>query len=193
MPDRHTPNWPDIWFLRHGQTEWNLAGRIQGRLDSDLTALGRAQAQQQAGLMSDIAQRVTSCGGCIHVSPLGRARQTAALALPGRALTIDARLAEVATGLWEGLLKADLPQGETDLDTYTSAPGGEDLETLIARVRSFADDLVTPSIVVAHGMLGQVLRGLAQGINPDKMGAQDNGQGCVYYLSSGHETRLDKF
>lgn len=185
------PDWPDIWFLRHGQTEWNLAGRIQGRLDSPLTALGCAQARGQAALIADIAARVAAGPGGLYVSPLGRAQQTAAIASDGHTPIIDARLAEIDTGAWEGQQKADLPQGANDLMTYAAAPGGEGLEALIARVHAFAGDLAGPSIVVAHGLLGQVLRGLVQGIAPECMGAQDNVQGCVYHLSGGREARID--
>ncbi|WP_138934181.1 histidine phosphatase family protein [Roseovarius arcticus] len=191
MPERNIPDWPDIWFLRHGQTEWNLAGRIQGRLDSPLTALGRAQAQQQARLIQIIAARVAFGGGGIYVSPLGRARQTAALALAGYETVMDARLSEIDTGAWEGRLKAELPHGANDLEIYAAAPDGEGLEALIARVRTFGDTLAGPSIVVAHGLLGQVLRGLATGVAPAQMGNQDNAQGCIYHLSGGVEKRLD--
>ncbi|WP_324754730.1 histidine phosphatase family protein [Roseovarius sp. Pro17] len=193
MPKAHVPNWPDIWFLRHGQTEWNLAGRIQGRLDSPLTALGRAQANSQAALIADIAARVATGPGNIYVSPLGRARETAALALPEYDAVIDPRLAEIDTGAWEGLAKADLPQGSSDLLTYAAAPDGEGLEELIGRVRGFAEELAGPSIIVAHGLWGQVLRGLAKGLPQQNMGAQDNRQGCVYHLSNGSEDVLGNF
>lgn len=191
MPSHTIPDWPEIWFLRHGQTEWNVAGRIQGRLDSPLTAQGCAQAQQQSQLIQGIAARVAAGPGGIYVSPLGRARRTAALALPGHDPVIDARLSEIDTGAWEGRLKADLPQGTSDLDTYAAAPDGEGLKALIARVQDFGDAMSGPSIVVAHGLLGQVLRGLAKGIAPAQMGHQDNAQGCVYHLSSGQEIRID--
>ncbi len=184
-------DWPDIWFLRHGQTEWNAAGRIQGRLDSPLTALGLWQAQMQASLIGDVPGEIALGQGAIYVSPLGRARQTAAIALPGYPVIIDPRLAEIGAGAWEGREKADLPQRANDLLTYTSAPQGETLDQLITRVQDFASSLAGPSIVVAHGLWGQVLRGLVQGLEPCAMGAQDNGQGCIYHLSQGRETRLD--
>ncbi len=184
-------DWPDIWFLRHGQTEWNAAGRIQGRLDSPLTAMGQRQAQAQAGLIGGALGQIAAGQGGIHVSPLGRARQTAAIALAGHPVIVDPRLAEIGAGTWEGRHKADLPQLGNDLLTYTSAPQGETLDQLIARVQDFAGSLAGPGIVVAHGLWGQVLRGLAKGLSPGDMGAQDNGQGCVYHLSQGRETRLD--
>lgn len=192
MPAQPTPDWPEIWFLRHGETNWNLQGRIQGHQDSPLTERGRAQAHQQGQIIHDIAALVAVAGtGGLFVSPLGRARQTAALALPGHRPVIDPRLAEIASGTWEGMLKADLPQGANDLAVYTNAPGGEGMAGLMARVRSFADDLTGPSIVVSHGLWGQVLRGLAQGMDPQAMGAQTNLQGCVYHIRAGCVTCLD--
>ncbi|MCZ4351402.1 histidine phosphatase family protein [Roseovarius aestuarii] len=188
------PDWPEIWFLRHGETEWNLQGRIQGHQDSPLTAQGRMQAGQQAKIIHDIAEQVAQGAqdgaGDLFVSPLGRARQTAALALPGHRPIVDPRLAEIATGEWEGKLKRELPKGANDLVVYSNAPGGEGMAQLIARVRSFADDLTGPSIVVSHGLWGQVLRGLAQGMAPDVMGAQSNLQGCVYHIRAGQVTCL---
>ncbi len=145
----------------------------------------------QAGLIGAALDDVAAGQGGIFVSALGRAQQTAAIALAGHVATVDPRLAEIGAGAWEGLHKADLPQRASDLMTYTSAPDGETLDQLIARVEDFADDLAGPAIVVAHGLWGQVLRGLAKGLAPEDMGAQDNGQGCVYHLSQGRETRLD--
>ena len=184
------PDWPEIWFLRHGETDWNLEGRIQGRKDSPLTAKGRAQAQQQALIIRDIAAHVAAGTGGIYVSPLGRARQTAAVALVGHDPLIDPRLAEIDSGDWEGALKADLPHGANDLTLYTAAPNGEGWAGLSARVRSFADDLTGPSIIVSHGLWGQMLRGMAQGMTSEQMAAQTNRQGCVYHLKAGEEVCL---
>ncbi|MGB3244419.1 MAG: histidine phosphatase family protein, partial [Sulfitobacter sp.] len=47
-------SYPTIWFLRHGQTEWNRAYRLQGQLDSPLTTQGQAEAARQAVLMPPI-------------------------------------------------------------------------------------------------------------------------------------------
>ncbi|MBZ8119403.1 histidine phosphatase family protein [Roseovarius sp. LXJ103] len=186
-----TAKYPDIWFLRHGQTEWNLARRIQGGLDSPLTDLGLAQARMQARLMVPIIPQVLAAGGGIYVSPLGRAQQTAALALPGVQWCDDPRLSEIDTGAWEGALKAGLPEGSSELDTYTSAPGGEGWEGLEARVAAFLSDLDAPAIIVAHGMLGQVLRGQVMGLSRTDLSHLSNGQGCVYALSGGSERRFD--
>ena len=70
---------PKIWFLRHGQTEWNRAFRLQGHLDSPLTDQGIAEAAQQAQVMPEVLAQKPD----ILVSPLGRAQQTAQIALDG--------------------------------------------------------------------------------------------------------------
>lgn len=60
-----------IFLSRHGQTQWNLSGRLQGHLDSPLTPLGIKQAQQLALKADSLGiKRVIS-------SDLGRAIQTA--------------------------------------------------------------------------------------------------------------------
>ena len=184
------PKHPKIWFLRHGQTEWNLERRLQGHLDSPLTELGREQARQQARIMRPILAEVVAGSGGVFASPLGRAQQTAQIALSGHSFKTDPRLAEVATGAWEGRLRDEVAPGGGDLFVYTSAPGGEGFDALEGRVSAFLNDLQGPSIVVSHGLWGQVLRGLVCGLDRSSMGQLSNLQGCVYLLENGQETVL---
>lgn len=183
---------PKVWLLRHGETVWNAEKRIQGQLESELTPRGIAQAHQQADLMRPILADAPPC----FVSPLGRAQQTAQIALGGKPFQTDPRLAEVHAGDWQGLLRdevlADHPAlaQATALDVFLSAPGGERFDGFRARIVAFLNDLITPSVVVAHGLLGQVLRGLICGFDRAQMGALPNGQGCVYVLENGTETVL---
>ena len=94
----------DLILWRHGQTDYNSQGRIQGRVDVPLNETGRDQARRAA---EDIAAlgptRIVS-------SPLTRARDTAeALAsLTGLSVEIDEGLAEKSFGDWEGLKAADI-------------------------------------------------------------------------------------
>jgi broad specificity phosphatase PhoE len=186
--------YPKIWLLRHGQTEWNAQGRIQGQLNSVLTPLGITQAHRQAALMPEIL----ATGPQVYVSPLGRAQQTARIALADTAFTTDARLAEVHAGDWQGLKRTDVMRRWPDmfhadtaaLDLFTAAPNGEDFAGFQRRVADFLGDLRGPSVVVAHGLLGQVLRGLACGLTRAQMGALANEQGCVYVLERGRERVL---
>src|SRR5580704_8037983 len=93
-----------IYLARHGQTEFNRDGRLQGRIDSPLTELGLDQAAQVGAWFApriDDPARWT-----VSTSPLGRARKTAAIiaaasGLGGRVVT-DERLIELSIGAWEG-------------------------------------------------------------------------------------------
>ena len=88
-------------LLRHGQTDYNAEGRLQGSLDVPLSDAGREQAAQAAG-------RIVSDYGVpdrILTSPLSRARDTAAAvgALVPVPVTVDRRLTQRSYGEWEGL------------------------------------------------------------------------------------------
>lgn len=189
-----TYDFPKIWFLRHGQTYWNAERRIQGQLESELTEQGIADAHKQRELMAPILRLNPPC----YVSPLGRAQQTAQIALEGRTFRTDDRLAEAHAGAWQGLLHDDVRRDFPDvvnaqmsaLELFLAAPGGEGLEVFQARILDFLKDLQEPSVVVAHGLLGQVIRGLIQGLDLSEMGQLSNGQGCVYVLEDGSEAIL---
>ncbi|MFU1476700.1 histidine phosphatase family protein [Roseovarius sp. C7] len=181
---------PPIWFLRHGETEWNLEKRIQGRLDSPLTTRGVAQAHAQARLMAGIIPEVLHAGGGLFVSPQGRAQATARIALAGYDITTDARLAEIDTGDWEGQLRSEVVGGQDGLAAYAAAPGGEGYAGLSGRVTEFLAELRAPAVIVSHGILGQVMRGVVCGLAPQEMAALSNHQGCAYLLQDGRETLL---
>ena len=72
------------------------------------------------------------------------------------------------------------------------APGGERFEDFEARIHSFIDDLTRPTVVVAHGLLGQVLRGVILGKSRREMARLSNLQGCVFHLENGQETILHR-
>lgn len=98
---------PEIYLVRHGETEWNRDARIQGRRDSPLTALGRDQARRIGQLLADLGL----AGLPVSASPLGRVQTTLAIIGEHLALgpvTLDPRLAEVALGCWEGLTAAEI-------------------------------------------------------------------------------------
>lgn len=188
-------SYPKIWFLRHGQTEWNRAYRLQGQLDSPLTAQGIAEAHRQAQIMPDIL----ASGPAVYASPLGRVRQTAEIALGGAPYTVDDRLKEIDAGAWQGLLRADVlaqqpewaARAPTVLEIYEAAPGGEGIDALSARVKAFLADLEKPSVIVAHGLLGQVLRAHVRGLDLAQAGDLSNAQGVVYELENGCEQVLE--
>jgi broad specificity phosphatase PhoE len=140
-----------IVFARHGQTAPNRDGLVLGRADPELTDEGRRQAQRLAEALA--TEPVTA----ILTSPLLRARQTAEAiaAACGLPVTVDQRLVEIDWGTWEGrpagsLAVADVDRWRADDGT---APEGESLTSLMARVESFCLDTLDDErqvVAVSH-------------------------------------------
>src|SRR5689334_20994294 len=102
---------PVLYYVRHGETDFNLQGRLQGRRDTVLNAHGRRQAAECGVLLNDLFARDRRQAQDFKYisSPLKRARETmeiirSTLGLPPLDYQIDARLIEIAYGEWEGLM-----------------------------------------------------------------------------------------
>ena len=100
---------PTIYYIRHGETEWNADGRLQGAQDIPLNDLGRKQAASAGGILADLFARDGRDEQSLAfiASPLGRARSTmelvrGALNLPPDDYAVDDRLREIGYGQWEG-------------------------------------------------------------------------------------------
>ncbi len=179
----------ELLILRHGQTEWNRIGRMQGWRDSSLTALGRAQAARQG----DILRGLGVGGWPWFSSPQGRAMTTARIALGDAAgpITPDGRLREIGLGDWTGALRETIRAGAPhlfangDLGWYDHAPGGEGLTALAARAQAFLDDLDGPVVVVTHGITSRVMRALALGMAVRDFDKLPGGQGVVHHIRDG--------
>ncbi len=125
-----------IALIRHGRTDWNAQGRVQGRVETSLSAEGRAH-------MAALAPPAGFEHVRAFVSPQRRARETAAL-LGIENPIVDARLREQNWGEWEGLTKAEMVARDGE-DCLIRAgrglafrpPGGESSEELAARVHDF--------------------------------------------------------
>jgi broad specificity phosphatase PhoE len=136
-----------IALVRHGQTELNRRGRLQGRLDAPLSALGAEQAAALArGFVSAPVKRVLT-------SPLQRARDTAAaIAAPhDLPVEVDDRLIELDYGEWDGLALTDVSPDDWAAwrdDPHFAPPGGERLSDVTARVVSFCTDVLTDDLVI---------------------------------------------
>jgi broad specificity phosphatase PhoE len=137
-----------IAFVRHGQTELNRGGRLQGRIDAPLSEFGGEQVAALArGFASEPVARVLS-------SPLRRARDTAAAiaARHGLVVEVDDRLIEIDYGSWDGLALTDVSPDDWASwrhDPEFAPPGGERLSDVTARVLSFCADALTDDLVVA--------------------------------------------
>jgi probable phosphoglycerate mutase len=184
-------DFPPLLILRHGETEWNATGRLQGHLDSHLTANGVAQAEAQRALLA----AVDLTGFQAYTSPQGRAFRTAAIALVGLVPQIetDPRLAEIGLGQWAGRNRDEvsaLRGGEDAFGFYEFAPEGEGFAALEQRCQAFLADLEGPAVLVTHGMTSRMLRCLALGRNRAELAALPDAQGVVYHLARGTQRQL---
>ena len=158
-------------LLRHGQTDFNVAGRMQGHLESVLTPTGLAQAAAAAPVVAALApDRLIS-------SDLSRAADTAELvgAVCGLPVKLDARLRETHLGQWQGMsvdeIEAEYPGAIATWrsDAVWAPPGGESRIQVVERSRPVVDEVdAEPSdggsealLVVAHGGL---IAGLVSGL-----------------------------
>jgi probable phosphoglycerate mutase len=168
-----------VYVFRHGETVWNAEKRAQGVLDSPLTEAGREQARAMGRAL---ARELRAAGHApadviVRSSPLGRVRETLALAAEEAGLThheesFDDRLREMSWGDWDGLtgpeIEARWPgaMAARRLDRWTyEPPGGENYIMAVARAQAALDDIAAlamerPVAVFAHGAIGRVLRGL---------------------------------
>lgn len=166
-----------IYLLRHGETVWNTLGRFQGQKDSPLTQRGLLQADQVAARLS---QEIGTSGIPfeLHVSPLGRALETAARV----ALTVpldakeDARLMEVTTGSWDGMtlyeIDVEYPgalAGADAFDWYFRSPDGETFDSACDRVANWLSGISAPVIAISHGLAGRLIRGVYLGMSRREM------------------------
>ena len=188
-----------LYYIRHGETEWNAAGRFQGTQDIPLNDKGRGQAADAGRVLGDLIRRNSHDHTALPYisSPLGRARETmelirGALTLPTAGYSLDPRLREIGYGQWEGMT---LPQMEQhDAATFASrkadvwnvaAPGGESYASVTARMREWFEQLAGDTVVVAHGGTMRALM-VALGVKtPAEASGVPIGQGVVYVFSGG--------
>lgn len=187
-----------ILLMRHGETEWNVERRFQGRKDSPLTERGRRQARAMAGLVRDLIGRETGPWRLVS-SPLPRAKQTAAevAAATGLPLETDERLMEIGCGEWEGRTWAEVSAGRKASPRHWifDAPGGERHEEVEARISAFLADLPPEPgrrvVVVSHGAAGRVMRGVYAGLPREAMLDLEVPHDAVFRLQSGQIDRFD--
>ena len=166
-----------LLLIRHGQSMGNAEGRMQGRYDSPLTALGHRQACLLSARLQSEGRELAA----LYASPLRRATETAeilsaSLALP---VTMDERLAEYDIGLLTGILWADLERLHPEIwrqlhDTrgHVAYPGEEGMDAFQRRVAAVLEDFCARHGddqavgIVSHGGTLSMLVCAALGIPP---------------------------
>lgn len=180
--------YPEIFVLRHGETEWNATGRMQGRLHSPLTEKGVAQALRQGDIMAQL-QRTDIA---VLSSPQTRALHSATLAFHSHAgfIRTDDRLCEIDVGAWQGRIRSELSvKGDLKMTTdgpialYEQAEGGEGFLALRARCADFLSTLTRPTAIVTHGITSRMLRTVYLGLDDEMIVGLPGGQGVVHHLS----------
>jgi probable phosphoglycerate mutase len=206
MPEMPEMPEPTLFFMRHGETDWNSEGRLQGQRDIPLNGRGRDQAVHCGVVMRDLLAREGRRPEEFDfiASPLSRARETmerlrSGLGLDPAAYRLDGRLAELSFGAWEGFTYAELRQrpsgprqlAERERDKWNFLPpAGESYAQLLVRVRDWYAGLARDSIVVSHGGVARTLFVLIGVLRPDVAPVHDVDQGAVYLLAPG---RLSKY
>ncbi len=176
-------------LVRHGETDWNKAGRFQGQIDIPLNENGRRQAAAARDFLKDIPiDRAWS-------STLSRPTETAQIILeahPDVPLTQIDGLVEIGHGVWEGKLESEIREDWSELlDTWKRAPEtvqmpeGETIQDVWARsVRSWgeiAGELKPEEtvLVVAHDAVNKTILCDLLGLTPADIWAVKQGNGGV--------------
>ena len=125
-----------IYFVRHGETEWNKIGRMQGHIDIELNEEGKNQAQIVHDKLSGVKfDKVFS-------SPLKRTKQTAQIISESEPI-IDERLIERFNGELEGKFKDEIKVYPDFNDPNETRFGIETLESFKGRIYNFLDEIMT--------------------------------------------------
>ena len=189
-----------ILFVRHGETDYNAEGRLQGQRDIPLNGRGRAQA---AAIGRALAKALPEAIAALEAaeafvaSPLIRTRQTmelarASLGLAPERYGLEPALKELTFGEWEGLTwpqvaKRD-PAGARarEADKWNFAPpGGESYAMLAARLQPWLESLKADGFVVSHGGVARALMTLIAGVSPQAAENADIWQGRAILFAGG--------
>ncbi|MFV0362653.1 MAG: histidine phosphatase family protein [Suipraeoptans sp.] len=166
-----------VYFVRHGETNWNKQHKIQGRTDNPLNESGIIEAKELAAALAHYHFDKA------YTSPLIRARETAKIALerhtPHLEVKVDDLLIEIAYGVNEGAdisniknePKKSLHKYFYNPQEYVPDEGGETIEALCRRCKSFLNMLEETTsvgetvIVFCHGALIRGIISTVQNLN----------------------------
>ncbi|WP_298358625.1 histidine phosphatase family protein [Rhodoblastus sp.] len=188
---------PRLFFVRHGETDWNVEGRLQGRQDIPLNGVGREQSARAGRKLKDL---LASAGlrpeeTPFQSSPLGRARETLeiarrAMGLHGEGCAFDDRLLEFTFGRWEGLTWPEVCARDPDLAAARAAdkwnfcpPGGESYAQLAERLAPWLAEQDRPSVVVSHGGVARALMRMIGSLSEQRAPVVNVWQGRVLVFS----------
>jgi probable phosphoglycerate mutase len=183
-----------IIYVRHGETDWNAEGRLQGQQEIPINATGRRQAAEAGQKLGKLGVSPGTLPWL--VSPMQRTRETAAIArttlgLDPNSYLIEERLREISFGDWEGRtwkeVRRDDPEGargrERDKWTFVP-PAGESYAMLAERVRPWLEGLDRDVVVVGHGGVARALLYLRCGVPAAQAPSVDIWQGKLLLVEA---------
>ena len=188
-------------LVRHGESEWNKIGRIQGQTDTPLTPNGVAQAEAVAIFLQ---RKLDGIDVLMFSSPMQRARQTAEiiarrLAYPPNDVLVDERLNDFNLGEISGTYGWDkvaedhpeLARLRLEDPLNFHPPGGESGAQFRDRLADFSNDPGDGGrlrLVVSHGVVNKFIRSIRLGLQGADIIALGESQESVYELVGGVET-----
>lgn len=189
------PRGVTLYFVRHGETDWNATRRYQGQADVPMNDRGRAQAARNGeALRADLP---ALAGYDFVASPLGRTVETmrilrSALDLPPDDFRLDERLIELHYGHWQGQLLADLATTDAEnvamraSDPFNWRPhGGESYADLVRRLAAWLATVERNTVVVSHGGVSRALRWMLVGVDDREIHTLPVPQDRVLVISGG--------
>jgi len=180
-------------LVRHGETDWNREGRLQGGQDIPLNELGRQQAAEAAGRLRELVPDFAALD--FIGSPMLRARETMdilrrELVLSAGEYRVDDRLRELTFGSWEGYTWRDVRKAEREQaqlrerDKWSFVPpGGESYLMLAERVRPVLAELKRETVIVSHGGVARAVLALVGAVPPQKAALVEIWQGKLLVVS----------
>jgi probable phosphoglycerate mutase len=194
---------PIVYLVRHGETDFNVAHRLQGHYQTSINARGREQAKHCAALLHDLFSREQRRPDeyAYVSSPLRRACETmelmrTAFGLPPDAFARDDRLKEIAYGEWEGLTLPEIQTrypsvlAERERDKWDFAPpDGESYRRVAKRVGEWYAAVARDTVVTAHGGVVRALMANLKVLPEDAATHADIRHGIVYVFDGGTVAR----
>jgi probable phosphoglycerate mutase len=184
-----------LYFVRHGETDWNAIRRYQGQTDVPLNDKGRSQAARNGRALRE---RIDASADVDFVaSPLLRAAETMSIlrremGLEPGAFRTDDRLIEIHFGHWEGRIWDVLDTEDPEhflarkADPFHWRPiGGESYCDLQKRVATWLTGLQQNTVAVTHGGVSRVARGALFGLNTDLVPFLDAPQDRILVVRDG--------
>lgn len=195
---------PLLYYIRHGETDWNAEGRVQGTRDIPLNLRGIGQASAAGAILRDVLKQAGRMPADFDYvsSPLGRARHTmdllrTALGLPSEGYRLDHELREIAYGDWEGMTFAEMEKHSPAhyalrlKDRWGHAPpAGESYAQVGERLAAWYGGLQVDTIAVAHGGTMRALMTFLGHLDPQMASDTPIVQGAVYVFDN---NKLEKF